>query len=151
MLMQGWTPCIPGWHHDDVPRTAPQGQPNYDDPHYLSEHLMGLVNGAVAPTKFLIGPVTVPDPVEGTTVYEQWSRNINTQLDHVQQDFDVMNAPSGRLLQFDWQAFHTGVPALGSGWRWFIRLSRNTDRVKNVTNELRRQVQVYLEFPEKGW
>jgi len=37
------------------------------------------------------------------------------------------------------------------GWRWFIRLSRNTDRQKSMTNELRKQVQVYLEYPKAGW
>lgn len=151
MLMPDWTPCIPGWHHDDVPRSGPLNQPNYEDPHYLSEHLMGLVNGDIAPTQFLCGPVTVPPIMPHTSVYEQWSRNINKQLGYVIQDFDVWSAPSGRILQFDWQTFHTGVPATANGWRWFIRVSRKTDRVRNVTNEIRRQAQVYLEFPEKGW
>ena len=46
---------------------------------------------------------------------------------------------------------HTGQRANKSGWRWFIRLSRNTDRQKHMTNELRRQVQVYLEPATEGW
>ena len=30
MLMPGWFPCIPGYHHDDVPRASRLcGQPNY--------------------------------------------------------------------------------------------------------------------------
>lgn len=39
----------------------------------------------------------------------------------------------------------------GNGWRWFGRISRNTDRVKTVTNEIRMNAQVYLEFPMEGW
>lgn len=31
MLMPGWFPCIPGYHHDDVPRNNTNGQPNYDN------------------------------------------------------------------------------------------------------------------------
>lgn len=63
MLMPGWYPAIPGWHHDDVPR-APiptgqhfitAGQPDYDNPRYRSEHIMGLVNADVCPTQFIVG------------------------------------------------------------------------------------------------
>jgi len=42
MLMPGWYPCIPGFHHDDVPRSTSTGQPNYVDPEYRSEHCLGL-------------------------------------------------------------------------------------------------------------
>lgn len=45
MLMPGWFPCIPGWHHDDVPRERSDGQPNYHNPSYRSEHVMALVGG----------------------------------------------------------------------------------------------------------
>jgi hypothetical protein len=41
--------------------------------------------------------------------------------------------------------------ANGNGWRFFIRASWSTDRVKNCTNEIRRQVQVYMENPVEGW
>ena len=32
MLMKNWYPCIPGYHHDDVPRSTSTGQPNYLSP-----------------------------------------------------------------------------------------------------------------------
>lgn len=44
MLMPGWFPCIPGWHHDDVPRSCSDGQPNYSTPEYSSKHCLALVN-----------------------------------------------------------------------------------------------------------
>lgn len=57
MLMPGWVPCIPGWHHDDVPRTRSDGQPDYENMAYKSEHVMGLVNGDLAPTQFAVGRI----------------------------------------------------------------------------------------------
>ena len=52
---------------------------------------------------------------------------------------------------FDWQTFHAGVKAVAGGWRWFGRVSRNTDRTKNITNEIRVNAQVYLDFLTEGW
>ena len=42
MLMPGWWPAIPGYHHDDVPRTRADKQPNYENPEYKSENIYGL-------------------------------------------------------------------------------------------------------------
>lgn len=156
MLMEGWYPCIPGFHHDDVRRRNDQyGQPDYNNPGYLSEHLMGLVNGDICPTRFAI---TAPGrlkqnlfelPSPEKTVYEEWHREVVRKISL--GDLIVQEAPSGVYLQFDWQTWHEGQAARKSGWRWFVRLSRKTDRTKNISNEIRRQVQVYLENPIQGW
>lgn len=146
MLMKDWYPCIPGWHHDDVPRSTPTGQPNYTNPEYHAEHLIGLVNGEICPTKFLVQTVELSEPDINKTVYEEWHKEIESIYPRMMQD-----APSGIYVQFDCNTFHTGTQAREDGWRWFIRLSRNTDRTKNITNEIRRQVQVYLENPIMGW
>lgn len=147
MLMDGWYPCIPGYHHDDVPRSTTNGQPNYDSPEYRSEHLMGLVNGDICPTMYALGEHTLPK-VDGI-IYKTWHNQVEEQIK--EGLLTTMEAPSGKYLQFDWQSMHTGQRAKKDGWRWFIRLSRNTDRQKKITNEMRRQVQVYLEFPMQGW
>lgn len=149
MLMPGWYPCIPGYHHDDVPRSTSTGQPNYTDPEYHSEHLMGLVNGDICPTEFALGELEVSDPDINTTIYKTW----HTEVQHLIDTNQVhrLNAKSGILIQFDWESFHTGTAAVQSGWRWFVRLSRNTDRQNRITNEIRRQVQVYMENPVEGW
>jgi hypothetical protein len=146
MLMPNWYPCIPGWHHDDVPRSTPTGQPNYLNPEYRSEHLMGLVNGDICPTNFIDDMVDVSLPDFTKRQYNVWNDEIDAQT-----NLNRVKAPSGRLIQFDSDSFHTGVKAVAGGWRWFIRLSRKTDRQKNITNEIRRQVQVYLEEPMAGW
>ena len=148
MLMKGWYPCIPGYHHDDVPRSTESGQPNYVNPEYLSEHLLGLVNGDICPTQFALGEIELDIPDQGI-IYKQWHPKIVEAVETGQ--LESYSAGSGVYLQFDCETFHQGVAANKPGWRWFIRVSRNTDRVKSPTNELRRQVQVYLEHPMEGW
>ncbi len=145
MLMKNWYPCIPGYHHDDVPRSTPTGQPNYYNPEYNSEHLLGLVNGEICPTRFVNDTVDLSDPDPSILQYEKWHKEIDKIAPK------TYNAESGKYIQFDCNSFHTGTKAISGGWRWFIRLSRNTDRQKNITNEIRRQVQVYLENPIEGW
>ena len=145
MLMKNWYPCIPGYHHDDVPRSTSTGQPNYLSPEYRSEHLCGLVNAHICPTKFVDDVVNLSEPDETILQYEKWHKEIEALAPN------TYNAESGKYIQFDCDAFHTGTKAVEGGWRWFIHLSRNTDRQKNITNEIRRQVQVYLENPIEGW
>lgn len=157
MLMNGWYPAIPGYHHDDVPRPkAPEGshflsagQPDYDNPAYYSEHLMGLVNAHICPTDFIIGKCRMTAVPEGELIYRQWHNELLRLL--ADGEVDIYKAESGKYIYFDWRTFHQAVPAVSSGWRWFIRLTRNSDTVKNPQNEIRKQVQVYLEFPMEGW
>lgn len=147
MLMPGWFPCIPGWHHDDVPRERSDGQPNYHNPSYRSEHVMALVGGDICPTQFALGRHRLPDVPVGNVYYRDWHPMVDAQI--ASGNLDRVDVPSNQLVFFDWQTMHQGQRARGNGWRWFIRASRNTTRLP--TNELRRQVQVYLEAPMDGW
>lgn len=157
MLMPGWYPAIPGFHHDDVPRPnipvgthfINAGQPDYENPRYFAEHIMGLVNAEICPTIFALGKAPMPAIKEGQLIYRKWHKVVEKLLS--QGKLEEYKARSGDLIEFDWQAFHSCSKALGSGWRWFARISRNTDRQKTITNEIRRQVQTYLEFPMEGW
>lgn len=56
MLMPGWYPCIPGWHHDDVQRTRKDKQPDYfaENP-IRAQHIMMLVGADVSATEFATG------------------------------------------------------------------------------------------------
>ena len=149
MLMPGWLPCIPGFHHDDVARTRSDGQPNYDEMPYRSRHCMALINGDIAPTCFAIGECDMP-PIDGPApIYRRWHSEVENLI--FKGDLKPRLAPSGRLVFFDWQSFHQGTRAVASGWRWFIRASRDTARVNRPANELRRQVQVYLDNAMEGW
>ncbi len=157
MLMPGWYPAIPGYHHDDVPRPeipvgqhfVTAGQPDYDNPRYKSEHILGLVNADICPTEFAIGSCLMPAIPEGELIYRKWHEEVMSLL-----AYDVLALVKARdrtLIYMDCNTFHQGNKAVSNGWRWFGRVSRNTDRVKNITNEIRSQVQVYLEFPMEGW
>lgn len=157
MLMPGWFPAIPGYHHDDVPRPeipvgqhfVTAGQPDYDNPRYRSEHIMGLVNATVAPTHFALGSCVMPRIEDGDLIYRRWHREVERLLD--QGSMKRFEAPDRRLIYFDCDTFHEGTKAVAAGWRWFGRISRGTERANKITNEIRQQVQVYLEFPMEGW
>ena len=151
MLMKDWYPCIPGWHHDDVPRSkSPHNQPDYDNLEYKSEHILGLINAEVCPTLFAIGDCVMPKVnLDTEIVYQVWDEKVKTLLS--MESLICVPAISNLLYKFDYQTFHCGTKALKNGWRWFGRISRNTNRVKNITNEIRANAQVYLEIPNKGW
>lgn len=147
MLMPGWFPCIPGYHHDDVPRSRSDGQPDYDNPAYRSQHLLALVNGDICPTEFAVGHFECSDVPIGDIIYKRWHEEVESQLS--KGVGKRVNAPTNELIHFDDRAFHQGTRAVKGGWRWFGRISWSTHR--KPTNELRRQVQVYLEHPMEGW
>lgn len=147
MLMPNMYPCIPGWHHDDVPRGGLNEQPYYSAMPYKSVHLMGLVNAEICPTVFALGKHKLPKVSEGV-VYDVWNDLVEKQIGN---ELTLQEAKSGELIQFDWQSMHRGQMAKSSGWRWFVRISRNTDRVHRITNEIRKQVQVYLDKVNGGW
>lgn len=157
MLMPGWYPAIPGYHHDDVPRAdipagqhfITAGQPDYDNPRYSSEHILGLVNADICPTHFATGTAEFSQIPDGELIYRQWHKEV---LKHIENGtLNQWEAPDRTLLKFDCDTWHTGSKTVGTGWRWFGRVSRNTDRVKKITNEIRVNAQVYLEFPMEGW
>lgn len=155
MLMPGWYPCIPGWHHDDVPRTRADGQPNYAEGQDRSEHIIALVNGDICPTRFATGLATFSTPRSGV-IYAAWHKRVEQLIERGQ--LTTQDAPSNRLIHFNDRTWHTGTKAVSNGWRFFIRASRYWDADGNViarrnprTNEVRRQVQVYLDDPHKGW
>lgn len=150
MLMKGWYPCIPGWHHDDVGRTKEKnGQPDYDNLQYQSEHILALANADVCPTLFALGKSTFQPVPENVNIYEQWDEEVAEKVKS--KELEIFECPDNTLILMNWETWHTGQKALKNGWRWFGRVSRNTERIKKITNEIRVNTQVYLEFPKKGW
>ena len=147
MLMEGWYPCIGGWHCDNIPRNTDNGQPNFKNPPFVSNHTLGIVDvGTDSLTEFLTTPVTLPDVNEDEKAYGVWSPLINEQL----EDGNITSTKieSGKVISFDAFTFHRGTPAKGSGWRFFIRAM--TDTPLEAKNEIRRQVNTYLSV-ESGW
>lgn len=156
MLMPGWFPCIPGWHHDDVPRTRSDKQPNYGPGQDRSQHIICLVNGDICPTEFAVGTATFKEPELGKTIYQHWHKAVERKIKAGQ--LQRVSAPANVLVEFNDRSWHQGTRAVTGGWRWFGRISRYRDKDGNEigrrnkrTNETRRQVQVYLDKPFKGW
>lgn len=153
MLMPSWFPCIPGWHLDDIPRTRADGQPDHINPAYKAEHAMCIV-GDASRTAFAVGQIGLKEPSLGEVIYGEWHL--------VLEDIIEWHAQNGRqdllrveqvnpldIVTFNDESFHQGTAAVKNGWRYFIRITRNTQRVP--TNEIRRQVQTYLPAIVGGW
>lgn len=147
MLMPGWYPCIPGFHHDDVERSRVDGQPNYNTASYRCNHIMGLVNGDICPTEFAVGDAEFSDVPIGEVIYRKWHAEVESAIDT--KKLSAFHAPSGKLIWFDDRTWHRGTQAIRTGWRWFGRVTFGSKR-KHV-NEIRKQVQVYLPTPNDGW
>lgn len=148
MLMPGWYPCIPGWHLDDVPRTRLDGQPDHANPAYRARHYMAIF-GDASRTEFAQGKIELEDVPEGSgkIVYGEWHRDIEALVENGAVQVEAVR--EGHLIAFDWQDFHRGAPATKDGWRWFGRATVGSKR--KVTNEIRKQVQVYMPAPNAGW
>jgi hypothetical protein len=151
MLMKDWWPCIPGWHNDDIPRGGEFGQPYWNgmDIEYRAEHKL-MVIGDIAMTEFIAPGETIElsNPIGKECVYNDWNKEINAQIEAGK--IKTVKAKSGQVICFSEPDFHRGVPAESNGWRYFIRATKNTTR-KFSDDPLRRQVQVYMSMPEKGW
>lgn len=156
MLMPGWYPCIPGWHHDDVPRTRSDGQPNYGAGQCRSQHVIALINGDICPTIFATGTEFFEEPSLGRTIYADWHHVVEQKVR--EGNLALETAMSNRFVFFDDRTWHRCQPANRTGWRFFIRASRYFSpdgepiaRGNPRTNEVRRQVQVYMDDPNVGW
>ena len=147
MLMPNFFPCIPGYHHDDVPREREDKQPEYFNPSYRSKHAMILFNGDICPTEFALGESDFIIPPVGKTIYEELHPIVEAKL--TSGELKKYLAPSETIIYFDDRSWHQGTKAVSNGWRLFIRATWDTKRTP--TNEIRRQVQTYLENPMSGW
>ncbi|PXA91200.1 hypothetical protein DMC25_06505 [Caulobacter sp. D4A] len=153
MLMRGMWPCIPGWHLDDVPRTRPDGQPDLSNPDN-AQHVLALIGGEVSPTEFAVGTWSFPEVPVGSdrNVWDVYDEAVTNAL--AECSLVSVYAPSNRLVWFDSRAFHRGTSANAPGWRWFGRLSNSRAAKaagRKPRNQIRSQVQVYLQDPRLGW
>lgn len=150
MLMRGWYPAIPGWHHDDVDR-GENGQPDYDGDWLHENRIMICValDADDAPTgsltEWVDEPVNLRWPLpDDEPVYRYWDQQID------QEGFRTHTYPSGTIIRFTQESLHRAVPAAGSGWRWFCRITVNPGPRPDAP-KVRKQTQVYLPTINKGW
>lgn len=81
-----------------------------------------------------------------STIYKDWDEYLNGCG---KEQGKRLQAPTNQLIYFDAHTFHRGTSAVANGWRWFGRVSIDTGR--KPTNEVRRQVQVYMGVVNAGW
>lgn len=166
MLMKDWYPCIPGFHHDDVPRIRFDGQPYYPENEdermtaagntrwpqptgdlYRSKHAMGLYGDDICCTEFALGTAPFTPLGFQEILYREWHPEVVAHLET--GVLTSYRAPMHKIVHFDDRSWHQGVPSTGAGWRFFIRASWSTDVAPE--NQIRRQTNVYLENPMEGW
>lgn len=109
---------MPGWHHDDVPRGI-DGQPNYYNPEYRSQHAMVLYNGDICPTEFAVGKAEFSNPEFHPIVYKAWHKEVEHNLEHMQLSHVL--APSNQIIYFDDRTWHQGTAAKKGGWRFIYK------------------------------
>ena len=117
---------------------------------------MALVNGGVCPTVFALGEDEFEEPPLGEVIYSRWHEEVQRRVWNGSLEQELV--PTNTLIRFDDRTWHRGSTALSSGWRFFVRASRyyapdgaSAPRGNPRTNEVRRQVQVYLENANVGW
>jgi len=157
MLMPGMYPCIPGWHTDDAPRNPNkwEGQPDIFAPEYETEHLLCVLDvGTGSLTEFLVGDVAMPSDLL-THLQETKGQNFYKTADMVIEEdrseglYSVQGVGSGQIAEFNVHSWHRGAPAKNRGFRWFIRITRNSRH--RTQNEIRSNAQVYLTDATYGW
>lgn len=148
MLMPGWWPCIPGWHHDDVERSRSDGQPNYRSPSYRANFAMAVVGSADSRTEFAVGDFKFTPPKIGRVIY----RDMDPIIEQACTDgvLSRLQVPKDTLVWFTDRDWHRGVQSTNNGWRWFARLTWRTKELP-IANEMRLNANVYMQVPEEGW
>ena len=146
-LMPGWYPCIPGWHCDGVVRPASGDQPDMSrigEPvyHYAVSYAS---DDRLCPTLFVDNRVSLE--VDEGNVWASVNREVDAELSK-DDPLDVREVKSGQMLRFNRATIHRCTAADRDGWRFFFRLSFFH---MPVANEIRKQVQVYLEDKGAGW
>lgn len=108
---------------------------------------MVLYNAEVCPTEFALGDAEFSEPNEHEVIYKEWHKEVVKKLEA--GELKKSQACSGIYYKFNDRTWHQGTETVKNGWRYFMRISWNTQR--KFSNEIRRQVQVYQPFPFNGW
>lgn len=142
--MPGMYPAIPGWHCDEIKRTEGKIDCSKFHDNDQKAHFIGIIDFTGSRTKFLEADVTLPC---SDNLWKDLHKLIETDISFDEADF--FYAESKKIYRMTYQCIHTAQPAAQQGWRWFGRLTLNTER--NHTNELRKQCNVYVDVDNSGW
>ena len=109
-LSKGWSPCRVAWHIDGTSRIEKRtdGTPNLRNPPHTVNQIIACFGNA-APTRFLVGDITLPEPPIGDTeriIGKSWRTRLVQQKDA--GDIHEWHAPANSLIEFGFGVFHTG-------------------------------------------
>lgn len=137
MLMEGWYPCIPGWHYDEILR-KPNGDLDFVNNDSNKKHYLFIYDeGSGSLTEFCdFYDGSIHNYTELNKMIKEYKPLINSVQNNSIYEFGCIDA-------------HRGIPATGKGWRYFIRATINSQR--QFLNEIRTQSQVYLPAVDIGW
>jgi len=143
MLKPGWYPGIPGWHLDFAPGWETHINWNMIDPY---ERHWCLVSHDVSLTEYLSDPIrlNVPD-------VRQLNGYLSRQVAALGETVRMERVRPMVVYEFGQMDLHRVKPALGAGWRLFVRVSQT--KLRKPLNEIRTQQQVYIlaEDQHNGW
>lgn len=145
MLMPGMSPCIGGWHCDGWRREEKKsydiaaGQPNPKITPVSDSHFVATIGDP--PTLWL------RDQVEAPIAKDRIWHHVDNYVERAYPDL-FTHYPDRSLVSFGSFDLHRGQAATSRGWRIFLRAS---DAGFTPKNEIRKQVQVYLNPELSGW
>lgn len=152
-LMPGMYPAIPGWHCDEIKRV--EGKVDCDTFHDNAKkmHYIGIIDFTGSRTEFVQADIEVPYT---DSLWKEVHNAVEFTKKCAQPDRPspfpappIIRLPSNHIYLMNYSCVHTATPATTAGWRWFGRLTLNTDR--QIVNQIRTQTNVYLNVSEAGW
>lgn len=170
MLMPGFSPAIPGWHTDGVPRGASMSPLARDVPRidiqnaielpdrwvakqYRPTHFHMLVTGSCR-TEFLVERNLELEVTENTKLYTDISHQVDEKLMNMklEEPEAIVRPGDGEVLHFDWWDLHRGIPAPKHEWRFFIRVTEMdlAPPETDLRKVIRTQQQIYAPA-DFGW
>ena len=154
MLMPGFTPAIPGWHTDGVPRgpnrdSVSRGAPDIfsqDDGTIRPHRYHLLVTGVGCLPEFVMAPLELD--VSNDDLYAGMSRDVKALGDTVH----TAPIPTCTAVSWDWWNIHRGITATRREWRFLIRVMETDmcEPIRDLRDIIRTQQQVYTPM-EFGW
>lgn len=144
-LMPRMYPAIPGWHCDDVPRSPHTGQPDYSLHNSEAYHLAVFIDNAseVSCTEFLEYGEGFDFIEPGTHVW----RTMHSDIEKL--ELCTIQPSPGAVVRFNGYTPHRATPAIGRGWRFWLRLSMMHKPALRAPVEGPEQAYVISE--ENGW
>lgn len=149
LTMPGMYPSIPGWHCDDFNRDTSANrfsQPKIADRDKRIKHLMTIVpenNQDVSATEFITNSNFTIE-LDTKNVWHSLDKHINSNKEF----FKTQKIKGSEVITFSQDSVHRATPTINGGWRYFGRISHT---YRKPANELRKQVQVFVDINNNGW